>query len=159
MPSLPPWLCASFALGHVAGVLYLHPPRCITCPLTVRRRWESFPSPLVVGALLLQVPHSCVVLVQLENQARGTSSSLSRLSTSTPSAAAEPSSALVRTPFPTSPPRFSCSGRYAEVQWPFPLSLFDTFADVESMVGSPPCPLWSRPHVVTARHVSAGGAC
>jgi hypothetical protein len=72
---------------------------------------SCFLLPLVTGALLVRVPHARVVLVQLENQARETSSSSSRLSASTRSDATEPSSALVRTPFPASPSRFSCSSR------------------------------------------------
>jgi hypothetical protein len=72
---------------------------------------SHFPSPLVTGALLLCVPHARAVLVQLENQAQGISSSSSRLSAATPSATTEPSSTPVRTPFLASPSRFSCSGR------------------------------------------------
>jgi hypothetical protein len=74
------------------------------------------------------------------------------------SAAAEPSSTPVRTAFLASHPRFSCSSRYTKVQWPFPLDLFNTFAGVESMVGSPPCPLWPRPHMVTVCRACTGGA-
>jgi hypothetical protein len=79
-----------------------------TCQLPAAGK-SHFPSPLVTGALLLRVPHARAVLVQLENQGRGTTSSSSHLSALTLSAAAEPSSALVRTPFLASSPSFSCS--------------------------------------------------
>jgi hypothetical protein len=59
---------------------------------------SHFSLPLVTDALLLHVPHARAILVHLENQARGISSSSSNLSASTPSATAEPSSAPVRTP-------------------------------------------------------------
>jgi hypothetical protein len=110
-PRLVPWLCASFALGVIVGVLFLHPPWRITRLPTARHWCESFPSPLVTGAVLLHLPHARAVLVRLENQARGISSSSSHLSASTPRAAAVPSFALVRSPFPASPTRFSCSSK------------------------------------------------
>jgi hypothetical protein len=59
-----------------------------------------------------------------------------------PAASSMPQRSSSPTPFLASPPRFSCSCMTAEVQWPFPLGLFEIFAIVESVVSSPPCRAW-----------------
>jgi hypothetical protein len=108
---------------------------------------SCFPLPLVTSALLLHVPHTRAVLVQLENQARGTSSSSSHLSASTLSVATELSSAPMRIPFPSSPSSFWCSG--ATTVFPSPFSITGLgFKPPSSSAPHHAC--WTYSGVVTA---------
>jgi hypothetical protein len=79
---------------------------------------------LVTGQVVPSVPGP---LVQLGSRFWSTFFLSSGVSPSTPSSSPAPTTPMVSTTFPASPPRFLCSGMMAEVQGSFPLDFFLVF--------------------------------